>query len=193
MLSGTTAHLWWYVSRSAGIVAWALATASVAWGLLLSTRLGGRKLRSASLLDLHRFLGTLTLVAVGVHLVSLWADSYTHFAARDLLVPMASSWRPGAVAFGVVALYALVAIQATSWAMQRLPKRLWHAVHLSSVVVFVGSTIHFVKAGSDADVPALQWLMVLGVALVAFLTIVRVLSPRATARRAPARAGMTAR
>ncbi len=33
-----TPKIWWYLARSTGIVAWALAAASVIWGLLLSTR-----------------------------------------------------------------------------------------------------------------------------------------------------------
>ena len=74
------------------------------------------------MLDLHKFLGTLSLVFVAVHLGALWADNYVHFGASELFVPMASTWRPGAVAWGIVAMYLLVAIQLTSWAMRRLPR-----------------------------------------------------------------------
>ena len=35
-------HLWWYVARSGGIVAWALVAASVLWGLALSTKALGK-------------------------------------------------------------------------------------------------------------------------------------------------------
>ncbi|MSW45983.1 MAG: ferredoxin-NADPH reductase, partial [Actinobacteria bacterium] len=49
--------VWWYVSRSAGIVGWALCAASVLWGMALSTRALGRKPSAPWLLDLHRFIG----------------------------------------------------------------------------------------------------------------------------------------
>ena len=59
-----SAQLWWYTARAGGLVAWALATASVVWGLLLSGRIT-RKPKPAWVLDLHRFLGALTVVFVG--------------------------------------------------------------------------------------------------------------------------------
>ena len=64
-------------------------------------------------------------------------------------MPLASSWRPGAVAWGIAATYLLVAIQLTSWTMQQLPRRLWHSVHLSSFPMFVFATVHGFTAGAD--------------------------------------------
>ena len=63
-----TDKLAWYVARSSGIVAWATVTASILWGLTLSSRLVRKRGVPAWLLDLHRYLGTLSLVFVVVHL-----------------------------------------------------------------------------------------------------------------------------
>ena len=54
-----TTKLAWYVARSSGIVAWATVTASILWGLTLSSRLVRKRGVPAWLLDLHRYLGTL--------------------------------------------------------------------------------------------------------------------------------------
>ena len=54
-------HFWWYLSRSAGTVAWVLVLASCAWGILLVTRLFRGYDRPAWLLDLHKWFGTLLL------------------------------------------------------------------------------------------------------------------------------------
>jgi hypothetical protein len=167
----------WYAARSAGLVAWALVTAGILWGLALSTRLVRRRGVPAWLLDLHRFLGTLSLVFVAVHLLALWADSYTDFAWSELFVPMASAWRPGAVAWGIVAVYLLVAIEVTSWLMRRLPRRLWHAVHLSSFGLFVVATVHGFQAGADRQALAVEWLALTGGTFVVFLGVFRVLAP----------------
>ena len=59
-----TTKLAWYVARSSGIVAWATVTASILWGLTLSSRLVRKRGVPAWLLDLHRYLGTLSLVFV---------------------------------------------------------------------------------------------------------------------------------
>ena len=93
----TNPQFWWNLTRASGIVAWGLLTASALWGILLSTRLLKPYDRPAWLLDLHRWLGTLTIISVAIHLVALISDSYVHFGLVDVLVPIKTTWRPGAV------------------------------------------------------------------------------------------------
>ncbi len=179
--------LWWYIARSSGIVAWALVAAAVIWGLLLTTRLLGGRPAPKWLLDLHRFLGGLAVIFTGIHLAGLVADTYTHFGLADLLVPLASAWKPIPVALGVVALYLLVAVELTSLAMRRMPRRWWRWVHTTSFGSFWLATIHGVTAGTDRTNPLL-WMSFLGAAaLVLFLTMLRVLvDTRTPKRRIPA-------
>jgi DMSO/TMAO reductase YedYZ heme-binding membrane subunit len=148
----------WYVARSAGLVAWTLLTASVIWGLTMSTRTRplGHRPRPAWMLDLHRWLGGLATIFVAVHVLAILVDSYVHFTLWSVLVPFASSWRPSAVAWGVVAMYLLLAVELTSLARRRLPKRAWRAVHFASFPLFLLSTVHALMAGTDAG----SWLFV---------------------------------
>ena len=91
----------WYVARSAGLVSWTLLAAATLWGLALSTKVLGRNPKPGWILDLHRWLGGVSVVFVGVHVGVLLADQYVHFGVVDVLVPMASAWHPGWVAWGV--------------------------------------------------------------------------------------------
>jgi hypothetical protein len=143
-------RFWWYVARSSGIVSWLLLSAAVLWGLLYSSRMIPVRSAPRWLLDLHRFLGGIATIFVGVHLGALVLDSYVKFGPADLLVPLASSWKPGPVAWGVVALYLLVAVELTSLAMRRLPRSWWRAIHASSFVLFAVATVHVLTAGTDA-------------------------------------------
>jgi hypothetical protein len=177
------AHVWWYVARASGYVAWALATASVIGGLLLSTRLTGRRPRPAWLLDLHRFLAGASVVFTGFHLGGLVADSYVPFGAADLLVPFASAWKPIPVALGIVALYLLAAIEVTSLFMRRLPRRIWKAIHLTSYGLFWAATFHMLTAGTDASNPVARVGALLAMVVVVFLTLVRILTDRSSRRR----------
>ena len=144
-------QLFWYTARAGGIVAWALLAASVIWGLWLSGRVRPLGARPAWILDLHRFLGGLATIFVGVHVGSILLDSYTTFGLSDVLVPFASSWHPVAVAWGVVALYVLLAVELTSLARHRLPFRVWRTLHVASLPLFVLATVHYVAAGTDAS------------------------------------------
>lgn len=165
-------HLWWYAARAAGLVAWALLTASVAWGLALSTRALGRRPRPAWLLDLHRALGGLAVIFTAVHVVAIMLDSYVHFGLSEVLVPFASSWHPVAVAWGIAAFYLLAAVELTSLARRHLPKRVWRRVHDASFPLFVFATVHGLSAGTDTKTGLAA--MVTGAALVPVFVLVAI-------------------
>lgn len=168
-------QLWWYVARATGVVAWGLASLSVLWGLALSGRPFGRRPTGPWLLDLHRFFGGLAVVFVAVHIGAIVADTFVHFGWADVLVPFASNWKPLPVALGVVALYCLVAVELTSLAMNRLPKRFWRGVHFTSAIVFVASTVHFLTAGTDRSNTALRLAIAVTVAAATFLLTFRIM------------------
>lgn len=169
-------QLWWFVARSSGIVAMVLAALSVIWGLLVSTRVMQGTPSPKWLLAMHRWLGGLTVSFSAVHLVGLVADSYVEFSWLEILVPFASSWKPLPVALGVVTMYLLVAVQATSLAMKRIPRRWWKLIHLSSYGLFWTGLVHGATAGTDAGT---SWYVVGSLTLtllVLFLTVYRVLA-----------------
>ena len=57
MVAALNPQVWWWLARATGIVAWCMVTASIVWGLTLSSRLVRRRKVPAWLLDLHRYLG----------------------------------------------------------------------------------------------------------------------------------------
>ncbi|MFZ4584072.1 MAG: hypothetical protein ACOYNI_02495 [Acidimicrobiia bacterium] len=142
----------WYLSRAAGLVAWFLLTVGVVDGLLLSMK----RLRKPSVAwhtDLHRMFAACGVMLVGVHVTSLLFDQYVTFTPTEMLVPGAAHWRPVAIAFGVVAMYLLVAVELTSLARNSLPARVWHGTHLLALAVFVGGSVHAYMAGADTRAP----------------------------------------
>jgi hypothetical protein len=180
-------QFWWYVARASGIVAWLMLTASVLWGVVLSTKAFPQHRRPAWLLDLHRWLGGLTVGFVAIHLIALVADSYTTFTLRDLAIPFASDWKPGAVALGVVAAWTLVAVEATSLAMKLLPRKAWRAIHLTSYVTFWLTTLHAALAGTDRSQVLYQATAAVSIAVVAWAIVYRLThqKPSRPARLAP--------
>jgi len=168
-------QVWWYIARSGGIVALVLSAASVLWGLLLSSRYlhGGPK--PAGLLNLHTFLGALTIVFSVFHLVGLYMDSFVEFGITELLVPFRSTWRPAEVAAGVIAFWLLLAVQATSLVMKRIPRRLWKWIHLGSYILLPLGVVHGITAGTDAGTSWYQLLSGGLIGLLAFLTAWRAL------------------
>ena len=166
-------QLWWYVARSGGIVAWALLAGSVLWGLALSTKVLRGRPRPNWILDLHRFLGGLALLFTGIHVTGLVLDSYVHFGLTEVLVPFASAWHPVAVAWGVVGLYLLVAVELTSLARKKISKRAWRLTHYLSFPLFLLTTVHALSAGTDRSTFLLRWSVIIVSAAITGLTLVR--------------------
>jgi DMSO/TMAO reductase YedYZ heme-binding membrane subunit len=177
-------EIWWYLARATGLVAWGLALGSLLLGLALATRAMGPNPTGPWLLDLHRWLGGLAVIFTAGHVGALVADSFVTFDVGDVLIPMASAWKPGAVAWGVVAMWLMVAIEVTSLLRRRLPKRLWRSVHLTSYGLAVSATVHGVTAGTDIGHPAVAWVVLGVIAAMTFFVSYRRFAPSRRARAA---------
>ena len=189
----------WILLRAAGIGAYAMLFLSVAWGLASTTSVFGKRISKASATTVHQFMATCGLFLLAGHVGVLLADSFMPFSTADVTIPMVSSYRPVAIAFGIAAMYATVFVIVTSWMRKRIGTTWWRRTHLLAVPTFVLSLVHGVFAGTDSVRPAMWWTY-LGTGLVVlFLLVVRALTAgyrperaappprsRATARIAPA-------
>lgn len=190
-------QFWWYVSRASAIVAWVLLTATVLWGVLLSTRVLRAADNPAWLKDLHRYLSGIAILMTLMHVGSLLLDPFLRdhsgFTIAAALVPFASEFKPLPVALGIVALYLLAAIALSSLAISRLPRRVWKGLHYLSYAVVVLVTFHAALAGSDRGA---WWYIVVSTALIvvtALAVVVRQIIGTVAAQRGAARAGNTER
>ena len=165
-------HMWWYVTRASAMIAWALMTLSVVWGILLSTRVMRRVDNPAWLQDLHSFLGGTMLIMVALHMVSLMFDQWLTFTPTEMLVPFATDFKPLPVALGIIAFYLLLAVQGSSMMMNRLPRMFWKGVHYSSFVAVILISFHAGFTGTDVGSP---WYRIVSVSLIATVAIAVVL------------------
>ena len=184
-------QIWWYFARSSGMVAAIMLVLSLVWGAFMATRALRPLDRPAWMLAMHRWFSGLAVVGVIIHLAALVADSYVQFGVKELLVPMASSWKPGAVAIGVVATYLFVLVQVTSLVMKRLPKRLWRGIHLTSYVMTWMVFMHAGLAGTDVPNRVYEVVALLLAIVAVTATMLRVILGRFGDRRATAD-GLTA-
>jgi DMSO/TMAO reductase YedYZ heme-binding membrane subunit len=168
-------QFWWYVARASGMVAAVLIALTLVWGLLLTTKVIPRRGLPAWLTDLHRGLGGLACIFIGVHLFALFADSYEHFAWKELFVPFASAWKSGPVAWGIGAFWMLVVVEGTSLVQRRLPRKTWRGLHYLSYPVGVLVAVHAMTAGTDSSNMWFRLVTFGLIGLVGFLTIYRVL------------------
>ncbi len=150
---------WWYLSRATGIVATLLIVGALLWGLLFSARATGNRLRPNWWLDLHNWLGGLALAFTVVHMLAVFMDTDAGIGLVELFVPGSVSINPTPITWGVLAFYGIAIITISSYApiKRRIPRKVWHGVHLLSLVAAVMTGLHAWQAGSDAG---LTWFAV---------------------------------
>ncbi len=174
----------WYIIRSTGTVAYVLLGASVALGLLISTRATAPGHARVDLYELHTFTSLLA-VAFGVtHALSLLFDNFVTFSATQIVVPFTSDYRTFPVGLGTIGLYLAALVYGSFWARRYIGYARWRMFHYTTFAAFVLLTLHAVFSGTDAHTP---WMMlILGgtSAVVAALTAWRVIRPTRRMARA---------
>ncbi len=199
-------HIWWYVTRASAVIGWVLLTGSVVLGILLSTRVLRKIDNPAWLQDLHRYMSGLALIFVGLHMVSLMLDDFVHFSLAELLIPGATAGSSVSsvqantipIVLGIFAFYLMVAVQGTSWLMNKLPRRFWKGIHYSSYVAFILVTFHAAFSGTDVSELWYQSLSIVLIGAAAGAIIVRVIvgnktrsaRPNVTGAASPSTAGV---
>jgi DMSO/TMAO reductase YedYZ heme-binding membrane subunit len=182
----------WVVLRAAGIGAYVALFLSVAWGLLGTTSLVTKRVSKPAANTFHGVVAAAGFALLLVHIAGLLVDRFVPFGIWDVTIPLRSTFRPVAVAAGILAMYGMALVLASSWARKRVGTTWWRRLHQLSVPVFALALLHGVFAGSDTERPWLYWLYATTGVATLFLVIVRGLTagyrPTRPARPEPARA-----
>jgi len=178
-------HVWWLVSRSAGIVALLLVAASVLIGLTLAAGLGGPPRRRRALVALHEQAAVTGLAAIGLHGVTLLGDAWLKPGIAGIAIPFAIDYRPAFTASGIVAGYLAAILGLSFYARRRIGGRRWRKLHRATPVVYVLALIHTLGAGSDAGTPWLRATLLATAVPAAALLAARLAKRKPAPRGAP--------
>lgn len=180
-------HLFWITSRAAGGAALLLASASVALGLMMSSKRKGPNKRD--LRALHEALSLTTLAMVALHGLALLGDAFLDPGLAGIAIPFASAYRPIWTGLGIIAGYGLAVLGLTYYLRDRIGAARWRRVHRLTAVFWLLAVVHTIGAGSDA---AQLWFLIASGALVvpaALLLILRWLGRASGDTASPERSG----
>jgi len=141
----------WEVARVGGLLAYALLTCSVVIGLLLSLKAASSSWPRFITNELHRYVTALSLVFIAVHSLAVLLDPFTGFGLGEVLLPMATHYRPLWIAFGIVGAYLAIAIWLSEYVRGFIGYAWWHRFHMLAFVVFLLGAVHGLGAGSDSS------------------------------------------
>ena len=182
-------YSFWLASRSAGVVAYVLLSASVLLGLAMSTQLAPAGTRG-EVRVFHERLGLLALGAVAAHGLLLLGDGWLDASLSQLLIPFTLDYRPLWTGLGILAAYGAAGLALTYYARRRLGAKRWRNAHRFIPIFWVLAAIHVIGAGTDT---VSWWLRIILAATIAAGTVLIVQRGLAgltqPAGREPARTG----
>src|SRR5450759_2681552 len=178
----------WDVARAGGFTAYVLLTLAVVVGLALSTQIQSPSFWPRIInIELHNFLTLLSTIFLGVHVLAVIVDPFTHFGLNEILIPLASHYRPEWMALGIVGLYLGIAIGISTLLRKYIGYKWWRKLHVLTLVIFAFATIHGIGTGSDTQTPWALGIYLVSFALVGTLLYKRIFFSKAKNKHVPAR------
>jgi sulfoxide reductase heme-binding subunit YedZ len=163
----------WYAARASGVAAYVVLSIVVCLGLTLGGKAQSRRWPRFSVEDVHRFGGLLVGSLIGVHVLTIAADSFLPFSLTQLLVPFTSSYRPLWTGLGIAAAELLLALAITNHYRKRLQYSFWRKAHYLNFVVWSLASVHGLMSGTDRGAAWLAILYGVSVASVLMLLVWR--------------------
>jgi sulfoxide reductase heme-binding subunit YedZ len=159
----------WYAARASGVAAYVVLSVVVSLGLGLGGKAQNRRWPRFSIEDIHRFGGLLVGSLIGIHVLTIAADSFLPFSLTQLLVPFTSRYRPLWTGLGIAAAELLLALAITNHYRRRLPYRFWRRAHYLNFAIWTLASLHGLMAGTDRGA---VWLaIVYGVSVASVLML----------------------
>lgn len=166
----------WYLSRSAGMVAYTLLWLNVLTGLLLSGRMLRKKLKPALVAQIHQTLSASALAFAVFHGLVLVGDRYAGLHLSDLIVPFSGSFHPVCVAGGQISAWLVATVLVSSGLRKVLGNKAWRAVHYSAFAAYWLALAHALALGSDTSRPVVWIFYAVTGSSVLWLTSARILT-----------------
>ena len=142
--------LLWYTTRGAGAVTLMLLTGVVVLGVLTAVRFETDSWPRLVAAGLHRNLALLSVLFLGLHIVTAVVDPYAHLGWASAIVPFASWYRTFWLGLGTIAAELLLAIVATSLLRRVVGPRGWRTIHWLAYVSWPVAFVHGLGTGTDS-------------------------------------------
>ncbi|MFN8531576.1 MAG: hypothetical protein U0670_23475 [Anaerolineae bacterium] len=172
----------WYIVRAAGVTAFLMLAASMAWGVFVSSRLIKDWAPGVVSMMFHATVSWLAVILTLVHMGLLLLNQYYTYTLSNLLIPFTGAYRPFAVGLGIIAFWGIFAVTISFSLRKLMSRKAWLWLHYTSYGAFALTAVHSLLAGTDGTRPAM--LVILGAfsALVGGMLIMRIRQSSSKAR-----------
>jgi len=183
----------WYITRAAGFTSYLLIWLSMVWGLAVSSKILDNLLHRSFTYDFHQFLSLLGIGFIALHMLVLLFDQYLPYTLSQILVPFLSPYRPVWVGVGVIGFWLVLLVTVTFYLRGRIGMKAFRAIHVLSLLSYLGVTLHGFLSGTDSSLPTVIGMYAGSFLVVVFLTAYWLLTLGAKRRVKAAPAAVSAR
>ena len=151
-------HIWWYITRAAGLMGYLLFWLSTVWGFAVSSKIFDSFLERMFTYDFHEHLSLLSLGFVVLHILVLLVEKVEPLSLVEILVPFASAYRPFWTGIGIIAFYLTILVTVTFYIRKWISMKTFRVIHYLSVAAYVGALFHSIYDGTDTVLTWVQWM-----------------------------------
>jgi methionine sulfoxide reductase heme-binding subunit len=164
--------LLWYTTRGAGAVTLILLSVVVVLGILSTLRVQSPGWPRFLTTGLHRNLALMTLVFLGLHIVTAVVDPFTNLGWAAAVIPFSSYYRTFWLGLGAISFELLLAIVLTSLVRGFIGHGVWRAIHWLTYAAWPVGVVHGIGTGTDATS---AWMLAITAGCVAAVGVAIVL------------------
>ena len=174
----------WYATRASGLMALVLLTVTMVLGITTTSRARARNWPGFAQQEMHRRISILTMVFLGIHVLTSVLDTYVNIGWAAVVVPFTSEYSRFWVGVGAVGVDLVLAVFVSSLLRSRMSAGAWRALHWLAYLCWPVALAHTFGMGTDAGE---TWVLGLGVVCVAAVAAALGWRLRVTARQASTR------
>jgi len=166
----------WFMTRGTGALALVLLTLVVIMGIVEVGRFSSESWPRFLIDAVHRRLAMLTVLFLGIHILTSVLDSFTSITLINAVIPFTGSYRPFWLGLGAVAFDLLLAVVITSLLRARVGHGTWRLIHWFAYASWPIAVLHGFGTGSDVKQSWMLLITVICVLSVLVAVISRVLT-----------------
>ncbi len=155
--SGEAPQIYWYLSRSAGFVAFTILWVSMVLGLGITNKLARLWPGAPAAFAIHEFVSLLGLAFVAYHGLVLMGDHFVDFSLPRLLMPFSIEYETFWVGLGQVGFYVWAIVTATFYVRRLIGQKTWRLIHFVNFATYTMGLLHGIFSGTDSSVSWVRW------------------------------------
>lgn len=175
----------WYFIRGAGFAALFLMFLLMISGIGHITGLTYKYIEPIKAWAIHKAIAFGLIFAILIHVTFLLFDHYVSFSVPQVLIPFLNKYNNGTslfgihfgmfvIAFGIISMFLIFLIVATSIGWIDSKKKVWKWVHYTSYPVAIMVFIHALGAGSDLKYGIFRLTLIILLVVLILATIGRI-------------------